>query len=76
MAQDDLDKAAGTALRELRKAAGESQESLASAADMDQSLLSKVERLGPSAIGWSRFCRVADALGHEVVVTFRPKGQA
>jgi transcriptional regulator with XRE-family HTH domain len=70
--QDDLDKAAGTRLRELRIAAGLSQEDLSFAAKLDQSMLSRVERLGPGEVGWARFCRIVEALGHEVEVTYRP----
>jgi transcriptional regulator with XRE-family HTH domain len=71
--QDDLDRAAGSALKQLRQRAGRSQEDLADDANIDQSMLSKVERLGPSATGWRRFCAVADALGLLVEVKFRPK---
>lgn len=69
--QDDLDQAVGAALRELRKAQGLSQEELAAEADIDQSLLSKVERRGPAHLGWSRFCRIARVLGHEVDIRLR-----
>ena len=73
MAQGELDRAAGAALKDLRTARGMSQEALAMAAEVDQSMLSKIERLGPGATGWTRFCRIAEALGHEVVVTFRSR---
>jgi transcriptional regulator with XRE-family HTH domain len=71
--QDDLDRAAGSALKALRQQSGLSQEDLATDANIDQSRLSKVERLGPSVIGWRRFCRIASALGMVVEVRFRPK---
>lgn len=70
--QNELDLAAGEALRALRKKVGRSQEDLSIEIDMDQSTLSKVERLGPSATGWKRFCKIAEALGHEVEIVFRP----
>jgi transcriptional regulator with XRE-family HTH domain len=70
--QDDLDKAAGARLRELRIAAGASQEDVSFAAKLDQSTLSKVERVGPGVISWARFCRVAAVLGYDVEVTYRP----
>jgi transcriptional regulator with XRE-family HTH domain len=70
--QHEFDSAVGTALKELRKARGLSQEALAAEADLDQSLLSKVERLGPGAVGWQRFCRIASALGCDVEVRLKP----
>ncbi len=73
--QNELDRAAGAALRVLRERAGRSQEDLSIEIDMDQSTLSKVERLGPSAVGWTRFCKIAEALGHEVEIAFRPVQQ-
>ncbi len=69
--QEDLDKRAGERLRELRIASGKSQEAISFAANLDQSTLSKVERLGPGAVGWARFCRLAEVLGYEVEVTLR-----
>jgi transcriptional regulator with XRE-family HTH domain len=69
--QADQDKAAGAALRELRKDAGLSQEELAAAANVDQSILSKVERLGPSAVRWAQFCRIARELGYGVEISFK-----
>jgi len=44
--QDELDRAAGSALRELRERSGLSQEGLAIDANVDQSRLSKIERSG------------------------------
>lgn len=70
--QDDSDKVAGARLRELRIAAGMSQEHLSFAASIDQSTLSKIERLGPGEVGWTRFCRIVAALGHEVEISYRP----
>ncbi len=69
--QAEQDKAAGAALRELRQRAGLSQEELADTANVDQSLLSKVERLGPGSVGWTRFCRIAHELGYEVEISFK-----
>ena len=69
--QDDLDRAFGEALRALRTTKGMSQESLAIAAEVDQSRLSKVERGGPSMIGWTGLRRIADALGHDIEINFR-----
>ena len=60
-------------LRDLRQKAGRSQEDVSIDVDMDQSTLSKLERLGPAAVGWTKFCRVADALGYRVEVSLRPK---
>lgn len=76
MSQGELDQAAGAKLKELRQAAGMSQEDVSFAGNIDQSTLSKVERLGPSAIGWTRFCKLAEALGHEVEIVFRPVAKA
>jgi transcriptional regulator with XRE-family HTH domain len=76
MSQRELDQAAGAKLKELRQLAGKSQEGVCLAADVDQSTLSKVERLGPVAIGWGRFCRLAESLGFNVEVVFRPVGSA
>ena len=70
--QDELDKAAGAALRGLREKASRSQEDLSIEIGMDQSTLSKVERLGPSAATWTRFCKIAHALGHDVEIVLRP----
>jgi transcriptional regulator with XRE-family HTH domain len=74
--QDELDRAVGAVIRELRNARGLSQEALAAEADLDQSLLSKVERLGPGAIGWQRFCRIASVLGCEVELRLNQFGGA
>jgi len=71
--QDELDRAAGSALKELRERSGRSQEDLAAEANIDQSMLSKIERLGPSATGWRRFCMVASALGAVVEIKLRAK---
>ena len=68
--QDDLDKAAGGRLRELRIAAQLSQEDVSFASEIDQSTLSKIERLGPAAVGWGRFIKVVAALGYEAEVTY------
>jgi transcriptional regulator with XRE-family HTH domain len=70
--QDDLNEAAGAALRKLRQTRGLSQEDVAIDADLDQSRLSKVERLGPAEISWQGFCRIAAVLGHAVEIRFRP----
>jgi len=70
--QDDLDKKAGAALREIRTQLGRSQEDISIDIDLDQSTLSKIERLGPSAVGWRRFCDVVKALGYEAEVIFHP----
>jgi transcriptional regulator with XRE-family HTH domain len=70
--QDELNKAAGAALRKLREIQGLSQERVAIDADVDQSRLSKVEHLGPTGISWQTFCRIAAVLGHEVEIRFRP----
>lgn len=70
--QTKLDQAAGAALRELRERAGRSQEDVSIDINLDQSTLSKVERLGPGVIGWTRFCKIAEALGCEVEIVFRP----
>ena len=66
--QEEADRAAGAALRARRTALGMSQEELALRAELDQSLLSKIERLGPAVVSWGRFCRVAQALGVAVAV--------
>ncbi|MCG3777281.1 MAG: hypothetical protein JW395_4159 [Nitrospira sp.] len=72
MSQEDLDRAAGLHLKELRQNAGKSQEDLSFSASVDQSTLSKVERIGPSAVSWPRFVRIAQQLGCEVEISFRP----
>lgn len=72
--QTELDKEAGAAIKNLRKAAGLSQEELADSSDVDQSALSKAERLGPGAIGWVRFCRVANQLGFAVEICLTKAG--
>lgn len=70
--QDELDRRAGAALRDIRTKLGRSQEDVSIEIDMDQSTLSKVERLGPAQVGWKRFCEIAKALGHEAEIVFRP----
>jgi transcriptional regulator with XRE-family HTH domain len=70
--QDELDKKAGAAIRDIRKKLGRSQEDVSIEVDMDQSTLSKVERLGPAGLGWKRFCDVVQALGYEAEVVFHP----
>ncbi len=70
--QDDLDKKAGAALRDIRTKLGRSQEDVSIEIDLDQSTLSKVERLGPAAVGWRRFCEIVNALGYEAEVVFHP----
>lgn len=71
--QDELDRAAGAALKALRTEADRSQEDVAAEAEVDQSMLSKIERTGPAATSWARFVRVAEALGQEVEVRLRPR---
>ena len=70
--QDDLDKKAGAALREIRTKLGRSQEDVSIEFDLDQSTLSKIERLGPAEVGWRRFCNIVNALGYEAEVVFHP----
>jgi transcriptional regulator with XRE-family HTH domain len=70
--QDDLDKKAGAALRDIRTKLGRSQEDISIEIDLDQSTLSKVERLGPAAVSWKRFCDVVKALGYEAEVVLHP----
>ena len=70
--QDDLDKKAGAALRDIRTRLGRSQEDVSIEIDLDQSTLSKIERLGPAAVGWKRFCEVVKALGYEAEIVFHP----
>lgn len=70
--QAELDQRAGAALRRLRQESSMSQESVADEAGVDQSMLSKIERIGPGAAGWQRFCRVAAALGYEVEICLKP----
>jgi transcriptional regulator with XRE-family HTH domain len=72
MGQHEFDRAAGAKLKELRQQAGMSQEDLSFSGNIDQSTLSKIERLGPAVISWSRFCGIVKALGYEVEITFRP----
>lgn len=72
MSQIDRDSEAGKRLRELRIASRKSQEDVSFSASLDQSSLSKVERQGPRACSWPRFCAIAEALGYEVDVVFRP----
>jgi transcriptional regulator with XRE-family HTH domain len=73
--QDDLDKKAGAALRDIRAKLGRSQEDVSIDIDLDQSTLSKIERTGPAAVGWKRFCEVVNALGYEAEIVFRPTGK-
>ena len=70
--QDDLDKKAGAVLRDIRTKLGRSQEDVSIEFDLDQSTLSKIERLGPPAVGWKRFCNIVNALGYEAEVVFHP----
>ncbi len=70
--QDDLDKKAATALRDIRIRLGRSQEDVSIEIDLDQSTLSKVERLGPAHVGWKRFCEIVKALGYEAEIVFHP----
>jgi transcriptional regulator with XRE-family HTH domain len=73
--QDDLDKKAGAALREIRTKLGRSQTDVSIEFALDQSTLSKVERIGPAAVGWKRFCNVVNALGYEAEIVLRPVGK-
>ena len=70
--QDDLDKNAGTALRDIRIKLGRSQEDVSIDIDLDQSTLSKIERLGPASVGWKQFCEIVNALGYEAEIVFHP----
>lgn len=65
---------AGRRLRNFREQKGMSQEDLAFEAKMDQSNLSKVERLGPQIVSWTKLLTIADALGCVVEINFRAKG--
>jgi len=71
--QDDALRAAGAQLRALREARGMSQEDLSLDADVDQSTLSKMERLGPQAVSWSKLIKVADVLGCVIEISFRSR---
>ena len=71
--QDELDRAFGEALRAMRTAMKMSQEALAIAAEVDQSRLSKVERVGPSIMGFAAICRIADALNCDLEVSLCPR---
>ena len=73
MTQEEDFKAAGEAIRKIREAQGRSQEDIAFEVGMDQSTLSKMERLGPPAISWSKFIKVAQALGCTIQVSLKPK---
>jgi transcriptional regulator with XRE-family HTH domain len=70
--QPDLDRIAGSQFRDLRMKAGVSQEQLAFDAGLDQSLVSKVERRGPAAVSWTNFCKLANSIGYEIELIFRP----
>lgn len=70
--QDDLNKAAGAAIKAARLAKGLSQESVASGISADQSQYSKAERMGPGPVGWLKFCRIAEFLGCAVEVHLVP----
>jgi transcriptional regulator with XRE-family HTH domain len=72
MSQNELDRKAGATLKELRQQAGMSRETLSFSAATDQSTLSKVERPSPGAVPWPRFCQIAQALGYEIEIVFRP----
>jgi hypothetical protein len=69
--QEELGRALGARVKEIRLAEGLSQEELSFKAEVDQSRLSKLERLGPEAIGWRGFCRVVAALGFELSFTIK-----
>ncbi len=75
--QDEVWQAAGQRLKAIRIGAGLSQEELAMDADWDQSTLSKVERLGPHMVSFSKLEALVDTLGYAVEVTIRsPAGEA
>jgi transcriptional regulator with XRE-family HTH domain len=69
--QREQDRSLGEQLKALRMAAGLSQEQLAADAGLDQSLVSKIERLGPGAAAWHRVCRIAEVLGYQLEVQLR-----
>lgn len=69
-------KAAGERLKAMRERAGLSQEALALNINYDQSSLSKVERVGPHKVSWSKLFAIAEKLGCVVEVNFRPREQA
>jgi Helix-turn-helix len=69
--QEGLSRALGARVKEIRLAEGLSQEELSFKAEVDQSRLSKLERLGPAAIGWKGFCRVVAAMGFELSFTIK-----
>lgn len=73
--QDEAFVAAGQMLRALREQKSLSQEKLAGDAGVDQSGLSKVERLGPQLLNWTRLVRVAEALDCVIEINFRPRKQ-
>jgi len=73
--QNEVWQAAGQRLKAIRIGAGLSQDELAMDADWDQSTLSKVERLGPHMVSFSKLEALVDALGYAVEVTIRSPGR-
>lgn len=71
MTQDTEFTAAGARLRELRLNKNMSQEDVAFAAGVDQSTYSKMERLGPQVVSWSKAQAVAKALGCTITIEFK-----
>lgn len=69
--QEKAWKEAGERLKQLRLSAGMSQEDVSFDANLDQSTLSKVERMGPHIISFSKLVSVAEALDCVVEVNFR-----
>jgi transcriptional regulator with XRE-family HTH domain len=72
--QEKAAKEAGERLKAIRTSAGMSQEDVAFDANLDQSTLSKVERVGPHIVSWSKLLAVAEALDCVVEVSFRRRG--
>lgn len=61
---------AGARIKKLREIKKLSQEDIAFEAGIDQSTYSKVERLGPQVVSWTKVQAIAAALGCRIEVNF------
>lgn len=71
--QEAANRDAGTKLKDLRVESGMSQEDLSFAVDLDQSVLSRVERLGPQMVSWGKVFALAGTLNCIVEIKFRKR---
>jgi transcriptional regulator with XRE-family HTH domain len=71
MTQNEAFAGAGKTIRKARESKGFSQEALALKINADQSVLSRVERIGPHEISWNKLLKIAEALDCIIEVNFR-----